>query len=140
GIWETKDTSFAVVNRQEFANWACSVKAQSSQDGLSFSIPGQGDLSGSKATSSSSNDCSTSSGTYQLSSDFKQRIRTAAKSIADSWERCVNALGTNVSVLYGEDPVNFTIFIKRNSDVGPADAEVTSWIAWPRGGPVFNCD
>jgi hypothetical protein len=135
GIWESRDSSGSVVDRQQFANWACSASARSSSGSVNIEIPDVGSFGGSKADSSSSSDCASNSGSYLLSKQFRDSSRSAAVALANAWQACMTAEGSHATVLYGDDLNTFTIFLRRND---PQSTEDTAKLVPVSTGQV-NC-
>jgi hypothetical protein len=135
GIWETQSRDENIVNTQQFANWACSAQAQSDRRGTTLNVPGYGSFDKQASMARSSNDCSSASGNYELSSTFRERMKTAAVSLVDAWSRCISAVGSHASILYGPSG-SFTIQLRRVVDTGVARA-VARIISLPAA--AVNC-
>ncbi|RYZ17252.1 MAG: hypothetical protein EOO70_02460 [Myxococcaceae bacterium] len=121
GIWEETSQVSTIVNSQEFATWACNAKSQNAGSGAGIAVPGYGTVNLRKSESSSSADCSNSAGSYQLSASFRESMKTAAPAIANAWQKCVTALGSQASILYS-DTSSFSLRLARNVDDGEPKA------------------
>lgn len=107
GVWESRDVSDRMFERQDVANWACSQSSQNGGGGLS--IPGILDATGNK--NSTSNACNNSQAGYQLSRDYREAIRRAAPEIVRAWQGCIESYGSNASLIFRPDPRQFTIVL-----------------------------
>ena len=107
GIWNTRDTSDAVADSQQVANWACNASSETA--GGSFSY---GPLHLDMSKGGAANSCSSSNSGYILLHQHKDTIKSVSKDLVKAWEDCMSGFGSHASVLFYSDMHQFTIILQ----------------------------
>jgi hypothetical protein len=113
GIWDTQDTSDNTFETRKVANWACSASNRNA--GGSFAY---GEAKLDFTSSGANNSCSSTNEGYTLSREAKENIKKVSKDLVASWVQCMSRFGSYASVLFRDDPHQFTLQLQTHGPQG----------------------
>jgi hypothetical protein len=128
GIWDSLETSSAVVERAQVANWYCSASSRSGGGGVIF---GPIDLRRSEASSASA--CASNQSSYMLDESQKSLLRTASGRIVDAWSNCMRAYGEHASPSQSGHRSDSTFLSVAVDDSGGQQCQQMSGFFWSTG-------